>query len=435
MTGEYDPHISCEEYEKDSNVSGYNTKMIRFDSRSYKDIRSPFKVINIESLSQETIKYYKFLSTPIIFESPKFVWHPLTYQAIDDINEGYINNTSKLLNILNVKPDLCGDVKNSLSVSSVAFHRNPFDERFSESSGKSYPPLDKDNFETFLQNLYSYSKGMVLVPDINISRITGKGYTIGTEDYLNNIDFFTKILSDRNNKPIFVPIQTRLTKKATEKILNHYKLKGYTNLWINFRGGEVTGRNLAGLRLILKELDRKYSPEEYCLYCSHLKKEMSPHFHDPKTVSSDMLSQFGGGDIIGANMEFKFGSGDFDKLEHIKKLGLSSEEEYERKRKLHNGRIFDPHSYYYYIPTSHPNSNNFSFSTEEVVNNKVKNECVDNITKLLEVENVKSVFDEKNTIKDYLKKKNMFNEQREIREDILNYSPNNNQNKKLFDFF
>ncbi|MFW5895648.1 MAG: hypothetical protein ACOCT9_02780 [archaeon] len=434
MTDDYDPHISCEEYEEDNDVVGYSKKIIKFDSRGYSDLISPFKVVNMEALSKETKSLYKSLSSPIIFESPKFVWHPQTYNAIEEVNEGYINNTSKLLSILGMKPSLCDEINNSLTVSSVAFHRNPFDERVSKSSGKTYDPLDKNNFETFLQNLYSYSQGIVLVPDINITRISGEGYSIDTEEYLENIDFFTKILSDRNNKPIFVPIQTNLTKKSAQKILNHYKKKGYTNLWINFRGGEVTGRNLAGLRLILKELDRKYTPEEYCLYCSHLKKEISPHFHDVKTASSDILSQFGGGDIIGANREFDFVPGDFNKDKHIKKLGLSDEEEYEEKKKLHKRRLFDPNSYYYYIPTDHPEVINYPYSPEEVINDETKNESVDNLIKFKEIEKLKRIFEEEGTVKKYLKRKSMFDEEKEISNEILNYSTSNYEETNLFDF-
>lgn len=87
MTDDYDSHISCEEYEEDNDVVGYSKKIIKFDSRGYKDITSPFKVVNMEALSKETKTLYKSLPSPTIFESPKFVWHPRTYNAIEEVNE------------------------------------------------------------------------------------------------------------------------------------------------------------------------------------------------------------------------------------------------------------------------------------------------------------------------------------------------------------
>jgi len=434
MTDEFDPHISCEEIKKSKDIPGYISKSVIFDSASYSDMITPYKIIDIQSLSRNTSPMFSNLKYNIVFESSKYIWHPQTYSAINEINEGYVNDTNKFLGILGLKPSLSDNVKNSMVIGSVAFHKNPFEERISVSSGKVYSPLNIDSFVTFLNNLYAYSKGMVLVPDINIARVPKKGYTIKSSEYLKLIDYFTTILSKRNNKPIFVPIQTNLTKKATEEILTFYKSKGYKNIWINFGGGEVRGRRLSGFRSILNILDNQYPKNDYVLYCSHMQKEISPDIREIKAPSSDMLSQFIGVDFIGNPREKLGFPGDFDIDEYIKKLGFKNKKDYEEAQKLHKSRIFDPLSYYYFSPKYYPNLPG-KINRNDLINDDSINKAVDNFIKFGETENVKSVFDKGQNLKNYLKNKTMFNESKDIFNEIIDYLPNNTKRtKSLFDF-
>jgi hypothetical protein len=438
MTDDFDPHLSCETYEKSKDIEGYTTKNIILDSRRYSELRTPIKTADMEGLSKSTLELYSSLSSsispPLLIDSPKYIWHPRTYEAIHEINEGYVNDTNRVLRILGLKPELYNKISNTIVVSSVVFHRNPFEERIT-SSGNKYDPLDKSNFETFLQNLYSYSKGMVLVPDINITKVKNIGYTIKAPEYIELIDYFTTILSERNNNPIFVPIQTNLTRKATEKIIESYKEKGYTNIWINFSAGEVRGRNLAGLRTILSLLDKKYDPDEYVIFCSHIRKEMSPHINDEKTSTSDMLSQFVGGDIIGGNREPLRIITDGDLNEYIEKLGFEDKNEYEKAKNLHKNRIFDPSTYFYYTPIHHPNLPEEIFNRTELIKNENKNKALDSYLKTKEVEKVKNLHSQEKKLKDYLKNKTLFKENDKIFKEILDYSSKRSKKTKpLFDF-
>lgn len=435
MTDEFDPHLSCEERIKSKDILGYISKSVIFDTDRYSDIITPYKIIEIQSLSRNTLSMFSNLKYNIIFESSKYIWHPQTYSAINELNEGYVNDTNRFLGILGLKPFLSDNIKNSMSISSVAFHKNPFEERITSSTSKVYPPLNINSFVTFLNNLYAYSKGMVLAPDINIARVPKKGFTIKSNEYLKIIDYFTTILSERNNKPIFVPIQTNLTKKATEEILVFYKSKGYKNIWINFSGGEVRGRHLSGFRSILNILDKQYPKNDYVLYCSHMQKEISPDIRENKAPSSDMLSQFIGVDFIGSTREpIKGFSEDFNLDEYIKKLGFTNKKDYEEARKLHKSRIFDPLSYYYFSPKHYPNLPR-EINRNDLINDDSINKAVDNFFKFRETENVKVMLDKGKNLKNYLKNKTMFTESMDIFNEIIDYLPyKTKRTKSLFDF-
>lgn len=416
MVDNFDSHLTCERCERSEDVYGFSNKLISFDKRKYDNIETPFKAINMKSLSKESTEIFSDISNQIIFDSPKYIWNERTYSAIDDINEGFVNESKRFLKIMNLVPNLIDEFSAPIAVSSVCFSKNPFEERIS-SNNKKYDPLDKKNFETFLQNIYAYSKGMVLVPDIRIKKINGE-YTIRLEDYLKTIDYFIQILSARNNKPIFVPIQTNLTKKITRKILGHYQKKGYTNLWVNFGGGSVKGRNLAGLRFILSYLDRNFDSEDYFLYYTHMKQEIKRHIKEDKAPASDILFQFVGGEIIGADREFSGLAFDGPSKEELAaKNNYSSVKEYEREKDLDKNRIFDPETYYYYKATSHPSLTIPNESKIDFIDS-TRGKAINEKFKLEEIEAVKDV-SRKGRLKRYLNKKPMLNQEKDIKQHIF----------------
>ncbi len=432
MSDEFDPHLSCSDIKTDRSLPSYISKTITMDSTRTLEVTTPFKTFEMNALSKKTYPFFSKIKNPIFFDNAKCIYHPKTYNAINELNEGYINDVSSFLARIGIKPKLLELVQNSYSSTSIVFHRDPFKERHS-SGGNNYPALSIDNFETFLNNLYAYSKGLVLTPDINIANIPKQGYTISSKDYIKYINHFVDILSGRNNKPIFVPIQTNLTKKATKEILDFYHSKGYSNIWVDFYGGEVRGRHVSGFRSILNILDKQYEDKNYVLLCSHMRKEMSPDIRDNRVPPSDMLSQFVGGDIIGGTREpIKGFSNDFNFDGYIKKLGFSNKKEYEYASFLNKSRIFDPDSYYYYLPTAYPDG-----KIEErriSLDNKDINHAIDNIIKYNEIENVKNKSVEENNLKEYLKERKLFIDSEELYNDIINYAqPNTLKKKSLFD--
>ncbi|WGI17889.1 hypothetical protein [Methanonatronarchaeum sp. AMET-Sl] len=439
MTDNFDPHINCCQFEKDSKLPFYKYKEINIDSRKYKNITTPTQAADMNGLSRKTLDIFNSLNqNQLIFDNTKIIRDPRTYEGINDIIEGYTNDTTKFLRIMGIKPNLIEKVSNAISVTSCSFHRDPFKERVSTYSNRKYPPLNKKNFDTFLHNLYSYSKGMVLVPDIRIQEIknTESGVTVTLEEYKKRIDYFTRILSERNNKPIFVPIQTKLSEKTTRKILDFYESKGYTNIWINFSSRPIKGRNLAGLRTILHTLERRYDPTEFCIFYSHMKKEISPHIKDDKNKPSDIIGQFMGGEIIGSTTKkLSFFSKENDFEEYLEELGLTKSE-YEKRLFIKNNKIFDPYSYYYYNPVKHPTLIKDDFISKKVDNQnnlmgKAKTcKAIDSYIKINETENLKRILHEKNTIRNYIKNKELLQLDSKTHSNIFE----NDQNRRIFNF-
>lgn len=430
MTDIFDTHISYEKCEKAKDGLEYTKKNLSFDNGIVKNITTPIKTIDMDCLTKDSLPFLSRIKEPLIFDQPKNIWHPQSYTSINEINEGYINDIQRFLNILSLKPSLYNKISNSIAVSSISFHRNPFKERIT-SNGRKYSPLNLDNFDTFLQNLYSYSKRMVLVPDINITRLPKQGYTITVDEYIELIEHFTTVLSDRNKKPILLPIQTNLTKKTTNKIIDFYCKNKYSNIWVNFSAGEVRGRNLSGFRIILNLLDKKFG-KNYFIFCTHMKKEISPDIKDVKTASSDMLSQFVGGDVIGGTREPPRIIKEGDLTEYIAKKGFSNKQEYIAANIIHKNRIFDSDSYYYINPYYHPNLPDI-FSKNEILHDLNKNKLLNNFIRLNEVEKIKTIFDKDKKIKNHLKSKDIFSSNEDLANAILNVD-NKKKGQSLFDF-
>ena len=446
MVDNFDPHLSCDRLSKAEDLPGYVTKEISLDSSigRTKHLVTPLKSLDLNGINRTTASLFSSIPEMKILESPVFIWDQRTWRTINDINEGIINDTSRFLSMLKLRPKVYDTIRNSYVVPSIVFSRHPFKERIHATYQKGkpyrikkYPPLDKDNFVTFLDNIYSYSRGMILVPDIKISSIPTIGPTIKPDEYVKTISYFTEIFSYKNNFPIFVPIQPGISNKATHEIITSYKKMGYSNIWINFNAGEVYGRNLSGLRQILRELDKTFGEDNYLVYYSHIKKEISPNMKDTKAPASDLLSQFFNGDIIGANKEPTRPGGMEPDADFYVKKGFRDKTEYQRALRLHKGRIFDPDSYYYYTVPEYPQPSLRGFSQNDLINNKEKNIALDNLIKFKEVENVKKIFGERNRIKTYVKDKPMFVEHKNIFNEITTskdptrYRP---LDRNLFDF-
>lgn len=434
MVDDFDPHISYEHIERSKDLPGYVIREISLDSNlpHRRELVTPIKTIDINGINYSTEKLIGSIKGTKILESPKFIYDQRTWKAIDDLIESISNETSNFLKIINLRPRIGETIRGAYIVPSIAFNRNPFKDRISIDSHnikRVHPPLDKDNFVTFLDNLYSYSSGLVLVPDIRISKIPGIGPTIKPDEYIELISYFAEILSYRNNLPIFVPIQPSISNKSIKYIISNYKQKGYSNIWVNFSAGEVYGKNLAGLRSILRELDSKFGPDNYLVYYTHMKKEISPNIIDVKTPPSDMLSQFLNGDIIGASREPPRIPGKEKTTDDLEKQGFSSMSDYKTAVKLHKNRIFNPSTYYYHKITDFNQKEIEGYNLNELTD-RIKNKALNDYIKFNELDNLKHVYETKGEIKSYLKKKDMFLEN----ENIFNEIASQDQNYSLFEF-
>ena len=81
------------------------------------------------------------------------------------------------------------------------------------------------------------------------------------------------------------------------KVINHYRKKKYSNIWINF---DTEPCNLAyseSLRYIRQSIKNNFKSMDVVLYSSHIGKEINPNIRDTKVAASDILTQFNGADI------------------------------------------------------------------------------------------------------------------------------------------
>jgi hypothetical protein len=150
-----------------------------------------------------------------------------------------------------------------------------------------------------------------------------------------------------------------------------------------------------------------------------------------RVPSSDMLSQFLCGDVIGVNREPIRIMGD-QKENYFEKRGFSTKEEYTKALKLHKTRVFNPQTYYYHIISDQYNPCIEQYSSEELINNKDVNSIIDNYMKFREVENLKGLYESEKKIKNHLKGKQMFVDNDNIFREII--SSGETRASSLFDF-
>ena len=453
MTDIFDPHISIQKVTPADDHHQYVIKEYS-DFGGFKDVVTPLKAMDMGGLTNDTKGFYTTKSPVMLIERAFCVDDAGKWNKINEIIEDDLNDTKKFTELLKLKPTACKELPNVMAFPSIVFSSNPFKDRTlvwpdkkrslkgkKRFHVKRYPALDKGHFETFLQNLYAYSEGMVFVPDIAMRkvqkvahRVPGMTVTCTVDDYLNIVTNFTDILSARNKKPIFLPIQPTFTSKAIEKILTHYREKGFSNIWIDFTGGEVYHRRLAGLRSILNRLNATFGKNGYVVYYSHLKKEIISQPTDATAPASDMLSQFVEADIVGTNRSKRGGPRDEDDIEKdMKRYGVSERKELYKKMQLNRSRIFDSDSYYYFYPACHPNHSVFEklgISDIDLLEPEY-NKAIDSNIKLQEIENVKRICQEQKKVKPYTKNRKMFIDRKDVYDQIFEQS---SQGTSLFDF-
>jgi hypothetical protein len=410
-----DPHITIDEKAivrcKDS--EHFIRKPFTIDHNGMA-IEGPYKVLDAKSVTLRNASILIDKHGKSIFECAKRIekyssWSRLHY-LVEEAGKDQKDGIAALSEFFGLRKDLRETEQTTLS---LVLLRNPFSrQKFSIEGGSkvvSLDAIDVDNYDKLLDYMHSASRACVLSPDL---RFGGSG-AINVKQYLDFVDHNMHILSSRNKKPIFAPIQPEIPGKDIKEILEHYKLMGYVNIWLNFNGNQWDGPYFANVRYLLRVIDELFGTKESpglnhaCLYYSHGKKEHSPNLKSDTALSSDILSQFFGADFIGVNQSRRQGGPNKKKEEDrvnalIAKGEFKDRQDYQHAYRAHHNRIFDPDSYYYYKPDKYPR--NLGVDPDFVIRDSI-NRLYNSALLRSEIDRTRSELGNINLLKPYLKKK------------------------------
>lgn len=394
----------------------YNVKNLELKGNINK-IETPFKILDGKSVNQNDLKTAG-ITQKMIFEQSRVPYRSDSWKRLNDIiTESVENSITEFNSFFSIKNDL---FNHNFTINSLVLPKNPFKVNKIKYK-KEYieiKPLKMEEYHFLLDYIHASSSAFVLVPDIRIMKDI-----ITIEEYLKLIDESVQILSERNSKPLFVPIQIQLKAKDFDKILNHYKKKRYTNFWINFNSRHIGGSNFARVRRLLRRIDQEIGLTNTVLYYSHMKKEVNPNIKNTYSMASDAISQFMGADFIGVNeIPPGFPGDNFEvKLnEKISSGEFKDRADYFNARALNRSRIFDPNSYYYTNLEKYPYELPFDIKTLKDKNEL--NKLINSIIISSEVNRTNEYLKNNNNLRVYLETKRCFNENTQVLSDIIEES-------------
>ncbi|MFH1802024.1 MAG: hypothetical protein ABH864_01075 [archaeon] len=251
-----------------------------------------------------------------------------------------------------------------------------------------------NQIDGFWYYYYSYSKDMVLIPNVLKERTPydeeGKALSketiINLLDYKKYVDETYEIFNAMNNKPLFVPLSIRFDIGEIGDLLEHYLKKEYFYIWIDFEGKPADPANSAVYAKVLKintVLRNSKSFDKCILYVTNIKREITSNPKESFSPASNVLTSLCGANIVGKNKE--------------PKRKFPPSEENKKKVIQHKARVFQEDTYYYHIIENSPIS-------------MIKN-ITENTDKLAsEFDNQKQNFLKDFDIKNYLGSKKMIQE-------------------------
>lgn len=211
------------------------------------------------------------------------------------------------------------------------------------------------HFERFLDYLHEYS-AVLFVPHVRFASKTGAtAVKYDAQSFTRYVEHAVRILNEWNTKPIFVPLDIDYTADVTENILAYYAKRGYTNIWVDFKGHTFTKNRAGRMRTLKRLIDEFYGRESknVVIYLANIKKIQREHPREVKLRPSDIFGTFLYGDIVGIpwkGIVWPPKESDTETDEYWVKKGFPSREAYEEAVFKRDTSIFDKNSYYYWHP-------------------------------------------------------------------------------------
>jgi hypothetical protein len=202
-----------------------------------------------------------------------------------------------------------------------------------------------DDMSWFFNQYYPYSRLILTVPNIRIRRTVFKKVVpiIGFEDYIRFVDAAFKILNDKNNKPIFVPVSMRMGIRKLTELIEHYLKEEHYYFWFDFEGQPISERSLGRLRHVFDTVKKSENFDRVVSYFTNIKREKLANSNELTSVASDALCAVAGANLIGVNREPQ-------RYKPKTTSEVSAKEELRAPTPVdpnHKARIFDRETYYY----------------------------------------------------------------------------------------
>jgi hypothetical protein len=199
----------------------------------------------------------------------------------------------------------------------------------------------------FFNQYYPYARFILTVPNIRMKCTYEHKpvQIISFEDYMTFVDSAYKILDDKNNKPIFVPISMKYLgiRKLTE-LIQHYLKRQYFYFWFDFEGQPINERAIGKLRHVFDLLKKSENFGNTLSYFTNIRREVLSNSNELTSVASDALSAVAGANLVGVNREPP-------KYQPKNNNKSGKEDETIRVPKevdpSHKARIFSRETYYY----------------------------------------------------------------------------------------
>lgn len=287
------------------------------------DFQKPEKSLDIKSLDRLA---YRSIKTGFQFyEATKIIWN---YDSILKI----YNAEDEQINKFFYKGEWFNTAQNVIN---LTFQFNPYNHVKSV-----------DKMSWFFHHYYPYSKLFMTVPNIRTKKFVKVGKStkpvkiIDLAGYEQFVDETYKILNDKNNKPIFVPISMKLNTHELTELIEHYLKYDRYYYWFDFEGRSINESSLGRLRHIFTIIKDRGRFKNMVVYFSNVKREKTANSNEDTSVSSDALSAVAGANLIGANRE---------PLPPPPKLDSNGQKiEPPPVDPSHKARIFDNNTYYYF---------------------------------------------------------------------------------------
>lgn len=260
--------------------SWFNIKRFKISGNPFE---KPEKCLDIKALDQATYRNlkggFKF------YEATKII------RKFDNIAKLYNEDNDQVVDDFFYKKDWLSSAPNVIN---FTFEFNPF-----------LHVRTIDNMSWFFNQYYPYSRFILTVPNIRIRRTIKKKVVqiIDFDNYVKFVDSAFKILNDKNNKPVFVPVSMRMGIRKLTELIEHYLREQHYYYWFDFEGQPIYERSLGRLRHVFDVIKKSGNFDKVVSYFTNIRRENLSNANEPTSVASDALCAIAGANLIGVNRE------------------------------------------------------------------------------------------------------------------------------------